>query len=301
MLKKILLGLLLVFILGFVFVAGGLLSAHWQIRQIEPDIPSLAALDQALGVQGGPVSVRYINTATQRSPEGTIAHLGVLLEWPDSRSFLIDAGMSPAQAVAFGKPIEAILDADPTETFGSIDDQIGQAVQSIAGVGFTHLHNDHTGGIIGLCESQATPATVYQTPLQTQQLNYTTEPGEALIQASICPRNQLAAQTITAIPGFPGLVAIAVGGHTPGSTVYAARVAGVNWVFAGDIANDMNSLRDNIPKSWVYSSFIVPEHTPRLERLRQWLTALDAQEHYNVLVAHDIQAFASSAILGWGE
>lgn len=189
-----------------------------------------------------------------------------------------------------------MLDAQPTETFGAIDTQMGAAIDSIRGISFTHLHSDHTDGLPPLCAAQAVPATVFQTALQRNLLNYTTQPGATNLEESACARELLDASIIKPIPGFPGLLAIAVGGHTPGSTVYAVGVKGTNWVLAGDISNDMESLHRDMDKPWVYSTFIVPEDTSRLKQLRQWLETLDQTAEFEVLVAHDIRAFEASSI-----
>jgi glyoxylase-like metal-dependent hydrolase (beta-lactamase superfamily II) len=135
--------------------------------------------------------------------------------------------------------------------------------------------------------------------LQREQQNFGTDPGEAKIAGSSCGRAVLAGETVKPVTGFPGLVAIAAGGHTPGSTIFAVRFNGQIWLFAGDITNDMQSLHDNIDKHWAYSTFVVPEHTRRQEELRLWLESLDQQGEFTVLVAHDIGAWERSDISQW--
>jgi glyoxylase-like metal-dependent hydrolase (beta-lactamase superfamily II) len=135
--------------------------------------------------------------------------------------------------------------------------------------------------------------------LQREQQNFGTDPGEAKIAGSSCGRAVLGGETVKPVTGFPGLVAIAAGGHTPGSTIFAVRFNGQIWLFAGDITNDMQSLHDNIDKHWAYSTFVVPEHTRRQEELRLWLESLDQQGEFTVLVAHDIGAWERSDISQW--
>ena len=126
--------------------AGFLLEAHQEMRAIAPPLPDPATLEALTRVSEPPVRVSYVNTATQRGPgPAPIGHPGFLLEWADGRAYLIDVGMTPEQAVAFGRPMEWLLGADLTEPHGSLADQLGPAVERIEGVGFTHLHNDHTG------------------------------------------------------------------------------------------------------------------------------------------------------------
>lgn len=268
--------------------------AHRQIRSIHPALPDFDSIAAAIDVPTGPVAVSYLNSASQRSPYGTLGHPGVLVEWSDGRRFLIDTGMPPEQAIAFGKPIEVILGAEPTETYGSLAQQLGAGVDSIAGVAFTHLHSDHTDGLPGICSNQEKPATVFQTPLQFNELNYTTKMGFKAFDDATCKRRQLAEETIMTIPGFPGLVAVSLGGHTPGSTLYAVRIKGHYWLFSGDITNDKKSLLQDLPKHWLYSTFIVPEDTERTALLRAYLLELDKREGVTVLPAHDVEVMAAS-------
>lgn len=93
-------------IIGVLWLAATLLPAHWQIRQVHPPLPGHTQLAAALQVANSPSAISYINTATQSGPSGSIGHPGVLIQWPDGRHFLIDTGMPPAAAVAFGEPME---------------------------------------------------------------------------------------------------------------------------------------------------------------------------------------------------
>jgi glyoxylase-like metal-dependent hydrolase (beta-lactamase superfamily II) len=94
-------------------------------------------------------------------------------------------------------------------------------------------------------------------------------------------------------------VAIAAGGHTPGSTVFAARVGEVTWILAGDMTNSRAALLANEPKPALYSLFIVPEAPARLERMRLWLSALDAESDVTVVVSHDQPALEASGMSAW--
>ena len=299
MIRKLLLTVGALFSLGLVVLCITLGAAHWQIRQVEPALPTAEDFAQALAETDSAIAISYINTATQAGPLGTIGHIGVLIEWPGGHGFLLDTGMPPEQAIAFGKPLELLLDSEPPETFGAIEVQIGDEVQAIGGIAFTHLHSDHTDGIGGICAAQTSPATIFQTDSQRHLQNFGTSPGEQNIAAAACSRAVLDTGIVKRIKGFPGLVAIAIGGHTPGSTIYATRFNGKIWVFAGDITNDMRSLHDNLPKPWVYSTFIVPENTQRQLELRLWLESLDQRKEFEVLVAHDIGAWESSEIPIW--
>jgi len=272
--------------------------AHWQIRQITPDLPDWAQLDAALNTPDGPVSLAMISTAVQTSTFGEIGHPGILLTWPDGRHFLIDTGMPPEAAQAFGEPME-LLGAAPITTYGAVATQLGVAVDGVQGIAFTHLHNDHTDGLPGICDAQLKPATVYQTRLQREKLNYTTKIGLKALDVAKCPRQVLTADTIKPVPGFPGLLAISLGGHTPGSTLFAVRIDDRSWIFSGDITNNRQSILENLPKPWWYSTLVVPEGTERTAVLRDWLRRLDERPGVTVLPAHDTAAMAAAGLPVW--
>lgn len=274
------------------------IPAHWQIRHIAPPLPDWAQLDAALNEPGGPDALAVVNTASQATTFGELGHPAILIDWPDGRRFLLDTGMPPDAAEAFGKPLE-MLGAGPTKTYGAVATQLGAVVESIKGIAFTHLHSDHTDGLPGVCAAQQQAATVYQAPLQRDELNYSTRIGLAALDDATCPRAVLPDDVIKRVPGFPGLLAVSLGGHTPGSTMYAVRIAGHTWIFSGDITNDRRSLLEDLPKPWWYSALVVPEDTARTAQLRDWLRRLDQGPDVTVLPAHDTVAMADAGISGW--
>ncbi len=295
--KKIAIGLLAIVVLLVLLALGTLGPAHRQIRRIAPSLPTRSAIDTALSEAAGPVSLVAVNSGSQASSEGgVVTHPAYLLEWSDGRRFLIDAGMEPDEVVAFGRPIELILGSDPAVPHGSVAGQLGKAMaQTVMGMAFTHLHIDHTQGIGALCRSRdARPLRVFQTPYQADDLNHTTRPGLAHIEASGCGRRERLSDAtgngLYPIPGFPGLLAVAGGGHTPGSTIFLARVGEGVWVMGGDVANFMESVTLDRPKEAIYSYLIVPEFGTRLAELRAWLRTFDEADGYRVAISHDLGA-----------
>ncbi len=286
---------------AILYLAGVLLVAHSQIREIAPDLPSRQALLDAVDVPDGPVGVHYVNTATQPMETGpSLAHPAFLLEWPSGRRLLVDTGMKPENAVEFGEPLELVGGADPTIPHGSIAAQLGNAAPSVDGVVFTHLHNDHTNGTIALCEERTAPLPVFQTPWQFDERNHTTEIGaQDLVEAGCTTITRLADGPIYEIPSFPGLVAVGAGGHTPGSTLYFARVGERLWIFSGDVTNTREELIENRPKLALYSWLVVPESPERLEALRRWLADWDRDPQHAVVVSHDLDALENSGIPEW--
>ena len=65
---------------------------------------------------------------------------------------------------------------------------------------------------------------------------------------------------------------------------------------AGDITNVHQNLLDNVPKGWLYSTFLVPENTERMETLRLWLARLHARDDMDVVISHDPQALRAGRI-----
>ncbi len=63
--------------------------------------------------------------------------------------------------------------------------------------------------------------------------------------------------------GFPGLGVAALGGHSPGSTLFAIAVGGHLWILSGDIANSKADLVSDTGKGFLYSYVMVPENTGR--------------------------------------
>lgn len=301
--KHIGLALCVLIFAGLLYPAAVFVRAHAQIRAIEPELPSRADLIAAIDVEDGPVGVSYLNTSSQPIDDASeMGHPAFVFEWADGRRFMLDAGMQRDEALEFGKPLELLLGAGPAVGHGSVVELMEGGASTVAGIAFTHLHVDHTGGIIPLCGALDRPLPVFQTPWQADERNYTTDMGYEHIVAAGCARpERLSGGAIHRIPGFPGLVAVAAGGHTPGSTMYMAQINGQGWLFSGDVTNSRVELVDNTPKERLYSLFIVPEAPERLEVLRLWLAALDRDEAIRVVVSHDLTALEGSGLSAWSE
>jgi glyoxylase-like metal-dependent hydrolase (beta-lactamase superfamily II) len=307
LLLRVLLALAGVVLLALLLLGAVLLEAHVEMQRLAsaaPPLPERPALEAAVvGAAGGrgPERIRYVNSGTQPWPEGRRGtYGGFLLEWADGRAFLIDVGMSREDTIAFGRVLELALGAAPVRAHGSVGERLGSASRRVAGVAFTHLHSDHTDGMPELCEAIGRDVPVFQTPDQASRGNYGTEPARRVVAEAECTRfEELSGGPLHAVPGFPGLTALAAGGHTPGSTLYFADVAGTIWVIAGDISNAKQNLTNDVPKSAVYSYLIVPEARGRLGQLRRWLAALDAAPRYRVVVSHDLDAIEASGMQSW--
>jgi glyoxylase-like metal-dependent hydrolase (beta-lactamase superfamily II) len=296
------------------FLAVGLLWAHAHIRGIAPELPGAGAVVPLLSAGEGPVRVSWINTASQRTPrwgvleraldptpeaEYVMSHPAFVLEWPDGRIFLIDVGMDEASAIGFGRLLR-LSGGDRIEPLGSTALRLGDAVERVEGVGFTHLHTDHTAGVVELCERTPAAIPLFQTHWQAEEVNFTTRTGRNHLRDAGCLAEILLGPgPVHLIPGFPGLGVLAVGGHTPGSQVFVARVGDDIWIFTGDVVNNIDGVRHDLPKPGFYSLLMVPEATDRLQAVRLYLRELSAQPDAHLLVSHDQRALEASGIPAW--
>jgi len=296
----------------------GFARAHWAVRQERAPLPGADAL-WAMPSSDGPVSLAMINTASQTMPRGAVlepnvdprpddpyimSHPSFVLQWADGRMLLVDAGMNRDQALSFGRPLEWAAGAEAIQPHQSVAEQLGAQAQNVKGVVFTHLHTDHVGGITDLCQRVGHPLRVPMTPAQAFRPNYTTQPGLDLIAASQCAQVEpLSPASPAALAAFPGVVVLAAGGHTPGSQIIVAFVRGAHgvtpYVFAGDIANNIDGISNDIPKPFLYSLLMVPEDGERLGELRRYLRGLRDSQGAVVLVSHDQQHLEGSGVPAW--
>jgi len=299
MLKKILIGFAAILVLGALALAFVLVPAHRQIRDIERELPTkddLAALAQT---PDGPAKIAYINTASQEAGERSVGHSTFLVEWADGKILLIDLGMDAPTAVEFGELFETIAGADPAVSHGTLPEFLGDELSRVKGVGFTHLHVDHVQGIQPVCAAHAGPITVLQTADQSAKHNLHTADQSAMLDNSDCIRRSVLSADGRISDQFPGIGIYPLGGHTPGSTMFAVPVDGKLWLLTGDISNVHADMIENRDKGFVYSYLMVPEHVDRLAILRMWLTDLDSDPNMTAIVSHDIKAIAASGMDAW--
>jgi glyoxylase-like metal-dependent hydrolase (beta-lactamase superfamily II) len=283
-------------VLGLILAAIALVPPHLQVRSVEPALPDMAGLRTLLSVENGPVRLRYVNTSSQALPQGELGHTVFLVEWANGNLFMIDAGMDRKAAVEFGKLMETALSAEEAVSHGSIAEILGEDTMRVMGVAYTHLHIDHAQGTVPFCAARGSGASVFQTSWQSDLHNFNTVEGAAIVADSCLEPGTLGEGVIMAVEGFPGIGIVALGGHTPGSTLFAVAVGDRLWLLSGDISNSKADLLSKTGKGFLYSYLLVPEHTGRNDALRSWLGALDADEHTTVIVSHDVLDIASSGM-----
>jgi len=269
--------------------------AHLGIRRENPALPAAAAMRALADVPDRPVRLSWIETASQCTPrdEGPacLVHPVFVLEWSDGRLLLVDAGMEAEAARDFGAPLELLLGADPTEPGRAVATALGAARARVAGLVFTHLHNDHTQGVAGLCPKGAPPLRIFQTPAQAERPNYTVAIGRRQVAAAPCARPvALADEGLASLAGLPGVAIVRAGGHTPGSQMVVAWVGadsprGV--VLAGDVVFEKVRIDENRPKELAYRLLVTPENDTQLERVRVWLRELEGRHGWTPIPSHD--------------
>lgn len=319
MLKRVLVLLVGLSGLGLVVVLAGLAWAHSSIRSQSGPPPPVSGILSSLQNRENPTRVSWINTASQAMPRSAVlsasedpnptapyvmSHPSFVLEWEDGRVLLVDAGMSRNGAASFGGPIELLSGGLPIEPHGSAAEQLGEARERVWGVLFTHLHEDHVEGINELCDGLKRLLPVFMTRAQAEHPNYTTRKGLNLVNAASCVRRELLpAETIAEVAGFPGVVVIHAGGHTPGSQLILAQVGSGEgtrrYAFAGDIANHIDGIIHDVPKPFLYRLLIVPEAEGRLGELRRLLRELRHSHGFEILVSHDQAHLEQSGIPVW--
>ena len=285
--------LLIVLGIGLAGIVLWLAPQHWQIRRIAPALPNAAELLALRDDPGGPVAVELLTIARQPSPRGVLTHSVVLVRWADGRAFMIDAGMDRAGTEAFAELMKRLWGADDARFEGDVAEQLGPSVHDVVGVGFTHLHIDHTQGVGAFCAARGEGARVYQTTWQVTKHNSNTEEGAEIVGSSCLDAQRIEGEGLSRIEGFPGLGVVPLGGHTPGSTAFAVAEGRRLWLFSGDTTNTRAALLDDVGKGFLYSGILVPENTARTAVLRRWFAELDAHDEIDVVVSHDPTAGAS--------
>lgn len=288
---------------------------HHQIDDLKPVLAGIDEIRASARVQNLPISIEWLETAWLPSQRSLVLDADVdsasglayemtfpafIVTWADGRRFVIDAGLAPAAAEEFSRTLTWLSDSGPLAYIGALSMLIEP--QTIDGLGFTHLHVDHTSGANDLCAAGA-EYTLYQTVEQFSLLNYLTfQQADQFAEMDCSMRLLLTPEDnlLREIQGFPGLYMTHVAGHTPGSQVFVVHVRqGLKretYILAGDLANHQDGVHYNISKPGWYSRWVVPESLPQLDLARRWLKHLDRQPDMTVLLSHDRQALLGSGL-----
>lgn len=265
-----------------------LVPQHLQVRQVSPALPSEQTLRALLEVPNGPTRVSFLTTSVQPSRMGVLSHNSVLVEWANGDMVLIDAGMDEQGATDFGELVKTMGPAEDVVVLGTVSEMLGDDVSRVKAVGFTHLHIDHTQGLLKLCRARGDGAVALQTRYQRKLQNFNTEEGAAIIAQSCLTQEVHDGEGLIDFDRFPGIAMYPLGGHTPGSTLFVVADAGRLLLFSGDTTNNKADILNDKSKSLIYSYLFVPENTSRTAQLRDWLRTLNQQNDIEVVVSHDL-------------
>jgi len=282
---KIFLGILLILI---ALLAMFLLPQHLQIRQVNPPLLSEQSLRGLLEVPNGPTDVRFLTTSTQEGGIGLLSHNSVLIEWSNGDMVMIDAGMDVEAAIEFGELLKSMGPAEDVTVLGEIGQMLGADISRVKAVGFTHLHIDHTQGLVNFCKARGEGALALQTGYQHKLQNFNTEEGAEIISRSCLKADVRDGDGLIEFDRFPGLAMYPLGGHTPGSTLFVVAHGDRLLLFSGDITNNKADILNDQGKGFLYSYLFVPENTARTGQLRDWLRSLNQQDDIEVVVSHDL-------------
>lgn len=322
------LGVLLLVVVVVGWAAWTLVQAHRQMAVIAPPLPSRGELLAVAPGPDRPVSLRVMNTASQAMPRSAVldpeqdpfpnapyvmSHPSFALRWADGRILLVDAGMDREGAERFGKPLEWMAGAEPMRPLAPAAEQLGDAAERVDGIVFTHLHEDHVGGVTELCRGRTRPLRVFMTEAQDEHPNHTTRGARELL-ADVRRGGQgpddptcievvrIGSGGLQPLPGFDGAFVIHAGGHTPGSQIVVAHLEGPqgprSWLFTGDIVNHVAGVLGDVPKPFLYRLLVVPENEERQAELRAFLRDLRDAGGVALLVSHDRGQLAESGVPG---
>jgi glyoxylase-like metal-dependent hydrolase (beta-lactamase superfamily II) len=315
LLGRVLLGLSAVAALAAIAAAVAITWARRGVRAQRTPLPPAEMAATARESAELPTRVSWINTASQFVPRSALidpagdpdagawsrmSFPAFVIEWADGRILLVDAGMDGPAARDFGVPIEHVLGADPVEPLVDVAAALGRARERVAGIVFTHLHDDHVQGIESLCRASARPIEAFVAAPQGEHPNYLTRGGLEAVQTSPCLHvTLLPGEPMVDLPGFPGVSVIAAAGHTPGTQLIVAHLGARGArpiVIAGDVVNSTDGIERAVPKPWWYRMLVVPEDDERLDEVRRYLRDLEQRFGATVLVSHDQAALETSGI-----
>lgn len=192
-----------------------------------------------------------------------------------------------------------LVDAGYGELLGSTAGHLLASLQAagyqpaqVTDVLLTHLHSDHTGGLVAGGQRAFPNATLHlsQTELdycfsdaRLQRAPPAARPYFLAARPTVLPYQAASKVRAFTAPAtlFPGLEAVAAPGHTPGHTAYVLTSQGQKIVFAGDI---LHAVAVQLPYPAV--SMIGDTDQAQSATTRQQAAAEAARQGYWVALAH---------------
>ena len=297
-----------------VAVVVGLLGGAWPARGVEGEtaLKALVALRSGYAQNPDALPTRFeMNlTAWQTSPRRLVlsgdrtpgeedpyvmTHPLFQFRWASGRVLLVDAGLEPGSARAFGRPSE-FLGADPIRCGRDAFAAVSPA--SVRATVFTHLHVDHLQGLRALCRDGVRIPVRLSPEQRTSEERFEAAGRDELAEMteSGCVAEEAWAVEgdgeAPALAGFPGLHRVAVPGHTPGSQMLVGFVRTADdslraVVVAGDVVNHRAGFRHDRAKPWWYRKLLVREVDDLQAANRKLLARLD-QAGFEIWVNHHV-------------
>jgi N-acyl homoserine lactone hydrolase len=214
---------------------------------------------------------------------------GVLLDTEDGW-VLLDTGFNPAllrdpllrsRFHPVGGAIHAYLPAGDGHPLEAAIEEVGLALEDVAVVALSHLHNDHAGGV-GLFAQRGVPVHV-----QAAELAYALHDAEAdrngIFRVNVEDARLQWVPATGDTEVATGVSAVLTAGHTPGHQSFVVDLAGGGgFVFAFDAADLQENLDDERPVGGAVG--VPPEAT--LEPILR-LKAIAAEKGYRLVPGHD--------------
>ncbi len=184
-----------------------------------------------------------------------------------------------------------------TEAFARQTDALRRADRIL----LTHEHWDHANGL---------RAVIGEPSVRERMLIPDAQRGSQAMRDAGLTESELASLPVLADVDYravaPGVVAIAMPGHTPGSQViYVRRSDGAEYLMLGDIVWSARNLRERRGKSRLISRVAGEARGPLLEQIAYFadLAASDRDQpsKWHFIVAHDPDQNAALIEGGWME
>jgi glyoxylase-like metal-dependent hydrolase (beta-lactamase superfamily II) len=204
---------------------------------------------------------------------------------------MIDSGMDQQVHKFFGRGVEEPYDFEAAK-------QVENAVRATKLIVMTHEHGDHVAGVIrGPFAAEIAPKTVL-TKAQVETLLTNPQMPEIKLTPEMAKR-YIVMDYERYYPFAPGMALMKAAGHTPGSQmIYVALEAGGEYLFVGDSAWHMDSIRLMKGKDAPW----IKEDEDALMAQLTWLNGLEKSEkNLHIVVSHDDEQrkqYVAAGILG---
>jgi glyoxylase-like metal-dependent hydrolase (beta-lactamase superfamily II) len=248
---------------------------------------------------------RWLVLSGDRTPDEVdpyvMTHPSFAFRWSDGSRLVVDAGLAPEGARAFGRPSE-LLGAEKTvcaaDAFADLDPT------SVRAAVFSHLHVDHVQGLEVLCAGGTTIPVRLSAEQRVSDERYEAQGRETLETmasdgcVALAPLATEGGGPAPGLTGFPGVHRVAAPGHTPGSQLVVGFLPAEDGaggggavravVVSGDVVNHRAGFRHDRPKPWWYRRLVVREVDALQARNRQLLAELD-RRGFEIRVDHHLE------------